>query len=66
MSDARRNAVRPAQRRRLRIAVMLRALEERSVTSVGAGRPIPLRARVLVTTGRDLERLVEKNKEVLS
>ena len=37
---------------------LLRVLQQREFTRLGSGRPIPLKARVLFSTHRDLERMV--------
>jgi DNA-binding NtrC family response regulator len=37
---------------------LLRALQQREFTRLGSGRPIPLRARVIFATHRDLSRMV--------
>jgi len=41
-------------------AKILRALEERSFERVGSNRALPLEARILAATNRDLEAMVEK------
>ncbi len=41
---------------------LLRALQEKEVTRVGGNRPIPVDARVLAATNRDLEALVKEGK----
>jgi DNA-binding NtrC family response regulator len=37
---------------------LLRVLQQREFTRLGSGRPIPLKARVLFSTHRDLERMI--------
>jgi DNA-binding NtrC family response regulator len=41
---------------------LLRALQEKEVTRVGGTRPIPVDARVITATNRDLEALVKEGK----
>ena len=43
-------------------AKLLRVLEERSVTRLGGDRPIPVTARIIAATNRDLEREVEAGR----
>ena len=40
---------------------LLRALQQREFTRLGSGRPIPLKARVLFATHRDLSRMIAEN-----
>lgn len=39
-------------------AKLLRAIEQREITRLGASSPIPVRARIVAATNRDLERMV--------
>ena len=43
-------------------AKLLRVLEERTVTRVGGDRPIPVAARIVAATNRDLEREIEAGR----
>ena len=38
---------------------LLRVLEESSVTPVGASKPVPIKARIIAATHRDLEQMIE-------
>ena len=38
---------------------LLRVLEESSVTPVGANKPVPIKARIIAATHRDLEQMIE-------
>lgn len=43
-------------------AVLLRALEERTVTRLGGKKPIPVNVRIIAATNQDLHRLVSAKK----
>jgi DNA-binding NtrC family response regulator len=43
-------------------AKLLRVLEQREITRVGGNRPIPIKARVIAATNRDLEREVRDDR----